>query len=44
MTPDHRRIQELDARIRQKERENGIVKKALYGIPVALLVQDSLKR
>jgi transposase len=39
MTPDHRRIQELEARIKQIEWENGILKKA-----TALLAQDSMKR
>ena len=39
ITPEHRRIQELEARIKQIEWENGILKKA-----TALLAQDSMKR
>jgi transposase len=39
MTPEHQRIQELEARIKQIEWENGILKKA-----TALLAQDNMKR
>lgn len=39
MTPEHRRIQELEARLRQVEREKEILKKA-----TALLMSDSLDR
>jgi len=39
MTPEHRRIQELEARIKQIEWENTILKKA-----TALFAQDSAKR
>jgi|SRR5690606_13853827 transposase len=37
LTPEHRRIQELEARIRKLEREKEILKKA-----TALLMSDSL--
>lgn len=37
LTPDHRRIQELEARVRKLEREKEILKKA-----TALLMSDSL--
>ena len=39
ITSEHRRIQELEARIRQVEWENNILKKA-----TALLAQDNMKR
>ena len=39
ITSEHRRIQELEARIKQIEWENSILKKA-----TALLAQDSMKR
>jgi transposase len=39
ITPEHRRIQELEARIKQIEWENNILKKA-----TALLAQDNMKR
>ncbi len=39
ITPEHQRIQALEARIRQIEWENGILKKA-----TALLMSDSIKR
>ena len=39
MTPDQQRIQQLEARIRQIEREKDILKKA-----TALLMSDSLNR
>ena len=38
LTPEHQRIQELEAKIRRIERENEIIKKA-----TALLMSDTLK-
>lgn len=38
LTPEHQRIQELEAKIRRIERENEIIKKA-----TALLMSDSVK-
>lgn len=38
LTPEHQRIQELEAKIRRIERENEIIKKA-----TALLMSDTIK-
>ena len=38
LTPEHQRIQELEAKIRRIERENEIIKKA-----TALLMSDAMK-
>ena len=38
LTPEHQRIQELEAKIRRIERENDIIKKA-----TALLMSDTIK-